>query len=305
MPRPSPPSLNDLDARVDRLYGVPLDRFVPERNALAAELKREDRPDDAALVKGLARPSIPAWAVNQVYWHARDEFDRLTAAGDQMRDLQRRALSGREVDLRDATRERQHAVRALVDRAVSLMKEGGATVTDATRQRISTLADAIAAYGSRPQAYRPGRLEQELEPPGFEALAGLTGGAAPPLRLVKSGREETGVRATRQGEPAKRAATAETAAEARARTAEEREVQRRQERAQKVAEAARRARERDLERAKEHEAALSARLVELRRELAPLEMRVAALQQRAEDAEAALQKARERVREATAALRNE
>jgi hypothetical protein len=304
MPRPSPPSPNDLDSRIDRLYGVPLDRFVPERNALAAELKRDGRADESAQVKGLARPSIPAWAVNQVYWHARDEFERLTAAGDQMRDLQRRALSGREVDLRDATRERQHAVRAFVDRAVSLMKEGGATVTDATRQRISTLADAIAAYGSRPQEYPPGRLEQELEPPGFEALAGLTGGSAPPLRLVKSGREGTGVRATRQGEAAKRAA-AETAAEARARTAEEREAQRRQDRAQKEAAAARRARERDLERAKEHEAALSARLTELRRELAPLEMRVAALQQRAQDAEAALQKARERVRDATAALRDE
>jgi hypothetical protein len=283
---------------------VPLDRFVPERNALAAELKRAGRADEAALVKGLARPSIPAWAINQVYWHARDEFERLTAAGDQMRDLQRRALSGREVDLRDATRERQHAVRALVDRSVALMKEGGATVTDATRQRISTLADAIAAYGSRPQEYRPGRLEQELEPPGFEALAGLTG-AAPPLRLVKSGREAAGLHATRRGEPAKRATTAETAAEVRARTAEEREEQRRQERAQKEAAAARRARERDLERAREHEAALSARLTELRRELAPLEMRVAALQQRAEDAEAALQKARERVRDATAALRND
>ncbi|HXE80811.1 MAG TPA: hypothetical protein VNK41_08685, partial [Vicinamibacterales bacterium] len=92
-------SPGDLDARVDRLYALPLDEFVKARNALAAELKRENRPDEANRVKALARPSLPAWALNQVYWHARRDFDRLTSAGDRLRELQRQALAGRKVTL--------------------------------------------------------------------------------------------------------------------------------------------------------------------------------------------------------------
>lgn len=305
MPRASTPGPPDaLDARIDRLYALPLDRFVAERNSLAAALKREGRAADSARVKDLTRPTLPAWALNQVYWHARGDYDRLTQAGDRMREVQRQALGGRDVDVREPTRQRQQAVRGVVDRAVSLMRAAGQTVTDATRQRIGVVADTIAAYGSRPREYTPGRMERELDPPGFEALAGLAGPApqAPPLRLVKSEKD---------ARPAVRKAPSEGATrgqkrdrrseqEAQARAAES-EVARQRKEALARAKLTLENRERDLERARRTEEAAAARLKELRREADALRRRLDTLERRMQDVEAEVEAARARVRESTAA----
>jgi hypothetical protein len=279
---------DDLDARLEPVFAGPLDRFVTERNKLAAELTREQRVADSARVKGLARPTLPAWAVNQVYWHARNDYDRLTAAGDRMRDLQRRALSGREVDLHEATRERQQAIRAFVDRAARLVREAGQTVTDATRQRIAVTADAIAAYGTAPRDFTPGRLERDLDPPGFEALAGLTG-APTPLRLVKSTAAPS--QEDRTGRSA-RGALAESAKKQR-----DREAERRRREELKEATRAREALKRELDRAQRAEASESARLQEVQQELTPLRQRVAALETRAHQAEQALAAARRKAKD--------
>ena len=58
------------DPEVARLYQLPLDSFTNERNALAKKLGQP-------AIKQLAKPSVPAWAVNQLFWRHRTEFDRL------------------------------------------------------------------------------------------------------------------------------------------------------------------------------------------------------------------------------------
>ena len=50
----------------DALYGLPLDAFVAERDALAKRLRTDGRGGDADEVKALRKPSVAAWAVNQV-----------------------------------------------------------------------------------------------------------------------------------------------------------------------------------------------------------------------------------------------
>jgi len=96
-----PPS-DDLEGRLDQLFALPLDRFVQERNALAAALRKEGRDGDASRVKALTRPTLPAWALNQVYWHARREYDRLTQALFQMLTDRRQAELRRELSIRPA-----------------------------------------------------------------------------------------------------------------------------------------------------------------------------------------------------------
>jgi hypothetical protein len=291
--RMTPPSKrdppDDLDSRLEQVFAAPLDRFVAERNALAADLKRAGRAADSARVKGLGRPSLPAWAVNQVYWHARADYDRLTASGDRMRDLQRRALSGRDVDLQEATRDRQQAIRTFVDRAAALMRDAGQTVTDATRQRIGVTADAIAAYGSRPHEYQPGRLERDLDPPGFAALAGLASGGSA-LRLVKS----AGSLRSEEAAPRRRSssATHEPATAQR-----DREAVRHRREALKDATRTRDAKKRELDRVRQSEASESERLKDVQQELAPLRQRVALLEARAQKAEEALAAARSRTQD--------
>ena len=142
-------------------------------------------PTESARVKALPKPSAPAWALNQVYWHAREDYDRLIAAGDRLRALQQQMLGGRAVDPRESMQERQAAVRQVVDRAARFLADAGHPVTDATRQRLNVTADALATWGSQPQGYVHGRLDRDIDPPGFAALASL---GPPALRLVKSGR---------------------------------------------------------------------------------------------------------------------
>ena len=46
------------------LYGLPLDRFVAERDALAKQLRGDGRREEADAVKKLPKPTRAAWAVN-------------------------------------------------------------------------------------------------------------------------------------------------------------------------------------------------------------------------------------------------
>src|SRR2546428_10606151 len=70
---------------IDALFAVPLTAFTGARNALAARLKQGGRGDEAERVKALGKPSVSAWAVNQLYWKHRQAFDRLLETGQTLR----------------------------------------------------------------------------------------------------------------------------------------------------------------------------------------------------------------------------
>src|SRR5687767_10578579 len=96
-----------------RLYGLPLEDFVKERDALARELRKGDDRDAAAVVAKLPKPSPVAWTVNRL---ARDEpglVESLAAAGERLGEAQ---LGGAG---RDALREAVAAERAAVDAVVA------------------------------------------------------------------------------------------------------------------------------------------------------------------------------------------
>ena len=83
-PPPVPPGRPE-DA--EALYRAPLAEFVDARNALAARLRKAGDAEASARVKALPKPSAAAWALNQVYWRARDDYSRMIAAGDRLRSL--------------------------------------------------------------------------------------------------------------------------------------------------------------------------------------------------------------------------
>ena len=73
----------DLTEPAD-LYGLPIERFTEERNTLARELRREARRDEAAFVSKLRKPSLAAWAVNQLVRSQRSEISALYESGDAL-----------------------------------------------------------------------------------------------------------------------------------------------------------------------------------------------------------------------------
>jgi hypothetical protein len=167
--------LADFSAEIDTLYQTPLPEFIAARNALAARVKGEQGAEAAAAIKGLQKPSIAAWVVNQLYWRDRRDFERMTKAGDRLRAAQQHRLAGHGEadDLREAMGSRQEVIAALTARAREVLRGAGLGVSPDMIQRVSTTIEALSAYGSSDAAPRAGRLVEEVAPPGLEALASL------------------------------------------------------------------------------------------------------------------------------------
>ena len=161
-------------AEVDALFKLPLGEFTPARNALVAQLKKAGRQDEASEAKALTKPSVSAWVVNQLYWRHRGLFDRLIEAGDRMRRAQAAQMTG------DAAREpanaRREVLTALIKIAEGLLLGGDYGATRDMLRRVTTTLEALSSYGSLPDAPPAGRLTDDVEPPGFEALGGLLAG---------------------------------------------------------------------------------------------------------------------------------
>lgn len=158
---------------VDALYQVPLSEFTPARNALAGRLKKAGRQDEANEVKTLAKPSIPAWAVNQLFWHHRAAFDALMSVGERFRNAQAAQLSGQSADIRGPLEERREALSSLAKLAAATLRDAGHNAAPDTIRRITSTLEALSVLGASPDAPQAGRLVDDVDPPGFETLAAL------------------------------------------------------------------------------------------------------------------------------------
>ncbi|MBV9682610.1 MAG: hypothetical protein JO046_12515 [Solirubrobacterales bacterium] len=236
---------------VDELYGLPLDEFVPARNALARELRNSGRREDAAEVAALRKPSVAAWAVNQLVRTQRRAVADLFEAGDGLRDAHDHVMrgSGDGSSLRDAVEGERGAVESLVGAARGLLTSDGHELSPTIIDRVADTLHAAALDGDARAQVQNGRLERELRHVGLGMA--VSSGAAPapapraPAR-ARRGRSASAGEAQQRAEDraaAERAAREQAEARASAR-ATEREARRRLERAQRAANAAAERRER-------------------------------------------------------------
>jgi hypothetical protein len=159
-----------LEAQIDELYQRPLEEFTSARNALAKEAGK-----DAPEIKKLQKPPAAAWAINQVFWNRRRDYDALNAAASGLRAAHADVLAGKRADLRAAGQAHEEALDAMLKSALAVLADAGQPATDATKQAIANTLRALPGSGDP-----PGRLTRTLQPGGFELLAGLpAGGGAP------------------------------------------------------------------------------------------------------------------------------
>jgi len=166
----------NLEDDVDALFKLPLAEFTGARNDLAARLKRDGRADDSKLVKALAKPSISAWAVNQLHWNHREAFERLLSSSQRFRQSQTSHTTTRMADLRGSLDARREALSQLSDLATVLLREAGHNPTPDTIHRITTTLEALSAHATLSGGPTPGRLTQDVDPPSFASLASLIPG---------------------------------------------------------------------------------------------------------------------------------
>jgi hypothetical protein len=154
---------------VDELYGLPLERFVSERAVLARQLRSAGRRDEAAAVTALRKPSVAAWAVNQLVRTQRPAVDELFAAGDALRAAQSDVLAGHgdARALRAGGERVRGAVDELTDRAGGLLSSAGHELSPATLERVSETFRAAALDNDARGLAGEGRLERELRHAGL------------------------------------------------------------------------------------------------------------------------------------------
>src|ERR1700733_5662909 len=164
---------------VDDLYGLPLDQFIPERTALARELRKAGERDRAGEVAALGKPSVAAWAVNQLVRTQRQPVADLLEAGDGLRAAQDDVLAGRgdAQSLRAAVEEERAAVGALTDAARGLLSSEGNELSETIIERVSDTLHAAALDDEARAQVSEGRLERELRHVGLGGFGAL--GAAP------------------------------------------------------------------------------------------------------------------------------
>jgi hypothetical protein len=177
--------MGKLQDDVDQLFKLPLAEFIDARNTLAKRLKQSGSADDANLVKTLAKPSVSAWTVNQLYWNHREAFDTLLAAGQRFRKAQ---SAGKVADMRGSLNARREALTHLADLAASLLSDAGHNPSQDTIHRITTTLEAISAYASLSDGPTLGRLSQDVDPPGFESLASFVPAAGTMKRTEQPAR---------------------------------------------------------------------------------------------------------------------
>ena len=156
---------------IDALFKLPLTEFIDARKTLAARLKKNGYTDEAQRVKALAKPSISAWTVNQIYWNHRDEFDELISTGQRFRKAQ---ASGKMINMREALDARREALAKLSELATEILKDAGHNPSLDVLRRITTTLEALSSLSSFSGDTTPGRLSEDVDPPGFDSFGSFT-----------------------------------------------------------------------------------------------------------------------------------
>jgi hypothetical protein len=273
------------DDAVDRLYGLPREDFVGERDALAKKLRADGRREEAAAVKALGKPTVAAWAANQAVRSQKKTARELWKAGDELSRAHEAVVAGKGsgAKLREATERERAAVERLVDAARGLLSASGGDLSEATIERVRETLHAGAIDPAAREEVAGGRSARERTPQG------LFGGAADVFAV----------------QPARtRAATAEPKAKPKGDDPAAGRRERAEAAARRREEAASRKREREQAAARERELkAAMERVDKAQRALAQAEERSARAAERLEEARATEREAGEALADARAELR--
>ena len=168
-----------LDEALDELYGVDPDAFVAERKRLARELKDAGDTAAADAVAKTRKPTVAAWALNQLARKQRRDVDLLLDAGHRLRQAQEGVVGGADrAAFEQAQKTEREALRRLTQQASELL--GGAS-SQALSQIGSTLRTAAVSEEGRELLAR-GRFTTPLESEGFDVFGALP---TPPARSTK------------------------------------------------------------------------------------------------------------------------
>jgi hypothetical protein len=159
-----------LDEALDELYGVDPDAFVAERKRLSRELKEAGDAAAADAVAKTRKPTVAAWALNQLARKQRRDVDLLLDAGHRLRQAQEGVVGGADrAAFEQAQKTEREALRRLTQQASELL---GSASAQTLAQISGTLRTAAVSEEGRELLAR-GRFTTPLEAEGFDVFGSL------------------------------------------------------------------------------------------------------------------------------------
>lgn len=173
----------------DELYGLPLPDFTRARDEYARRLRKEGLRDEGEAVKALRKPTVTAWALNQLARRRPDEVEKLLATGKRLREAQDALLAGGDRSgLQRASAEERELVTELTRAATEIAREAGGPAGPSLNERIRNTLHAAALDEQTAAALAAGRLVREQEAVG---LFGAPTAEAKPNAPRKRARERS------------------------------------------------------------------------------------------------------------------
>ena len=202
-----------LEDDLNNLFKLPLNEFIAGRKTLFAQLKKSGQAAGAERVKLLAKPSVSAWTVNQLYWNHREPFDELLGSGQRFRKAQ---TSGKVAEMRAALDARREALSHLSELATAMLSDLGSHPSLDTIRSITSTLEAVSASAALDGATL-GRLTKDIDPPGFESFASFTGNG----RVSAAKAAITGTAGVPPANPSKKSSSDSTQARQKSTAAEQ------------------------------------------------------------------------------------
>ena len=170
---------------LDEVYRAPFGEFVARRKEVAARLRAEGDRETAKAVAGARKPTVAAWAVNQLPEEAPDELDELRALHAD--------VTGGGHELHELLERRRRVVGQLTAAAARVLQSDGRSPATFERDVQATLEAAVVDPEAL-DAVTAGHLTAPLSAPGLEALA------ATPVAERKGARSSRAAAERRQAE---------------------------------------------------------------------------------------------------------
>jgi len=148
----------------DKLYGLPLEDFVAQRDALAKRLRADGRRAEADEVKALRKPPAVVWAVNQLMRTQRKAARALVDAADR---------AAKHPGDRDALRAHHDALDQLATAGAGLLSGKGRALSEDALLRVRSALHAASLDRDTREDFIAGRLSAEPAPAGFGAITGM------------------------------------------------------------------------------------------------------------------------------------
>jgi hypothetical protein len=148
----------------DRLYGLPLEDFVAERDALAKRLRADGRRAEADEVKALRKPPAVVWAVNQLMRTQHKPAKALVAAADR---------AAKNPGDRAALRAHHDALDELTTAGAGLLSGKGRGLSEDALLRVRSALHAASLDRDAREDFVSGRLSEEPAPAGFAAITAM------------------------------------------------------------------------------------------------------------------------------------